>query len=102
VHELGRNFSTVYADGGTVVWRAPGRSIPVLLDPVEWIILQCLTEDDDPDGLVSDIVDVVGIDVVAAAARVDRACARFHALGLLGEQTTGAQSDPLFARPLSH
>jgi hypothetical protein len=101
-HTDHRLWDSLELNDGAVVWPLTVGSSPAVLDPVEWIILQCLAIDDDIEGLVSDIAAVVGIDDRTAASRVNAAYARFGAAGLLEGHASDDFNDPLFALPLSH
>ena len=85
---------------GVVAWASGQNVRPVLLDPVEWIIFQCLDSGDDPVSLAHDVADVVGIELPVALARIKGAADKFVSAGLIGDGDVAAL-DRDFLLPVS-
>lgn len=95
-------WAAIELEGSAVVTTATEPRSTRLLDPVDWLILQCLEFGDDTDDLVDDIVDIVGVDRDIAVSRTSIALREFARAGLLTGSAADAPPDPLFDRPLNH
>lgn len=87
---------------GAVAWESETLADPVLLDPVEWIILQCLADDDDIKSLASDVAGIVGVSIEVALRRIETAMSRFEQGGLIDGPQGPTHPDPYFPLSTSH